>query len=254
MSPNLEAFQALLARMREEFLAELPERCDRLDELILTLEKTPDNRDAFNELYRGAHSLKGSGGTHGLSIITTLCHQLENHLTETDAKHGFGAAFASRALAYVDLLRRAETLAQQANPNYSEIETELEALRQAGLQSRKVGLIAESSPMMARFYQQALGEMPLQLTLVDNGLAALERLLHEHYDFVIVGREIKELNGIAMIVALRSSQVRNQHIPAVLVSSKLDSVPDYATFSATILRDKNLADNLVAAVQGVLKK
>lgn len=252
MTANLEAFQALLAKMRNEFLGELPERCDRLDELILTLEKSPDNRDAFDELYRGAHSLKGSGGTHGLSIITTLCHQLENHLTETDAKHGFGAAFASRALAYVDLLRQVESIAQQSNPNYSAIEADLEALRQEGLQSRKTGLIAESSAMMAALYQQALGEMPLQLTLVDNGLAALERLLHEHYDFVIVGREVRELNGIAMIVALRSSQVHNQNIPAILVSSKLGSVPDHAGFSATIARDKNLADNLVAAVQAMV--
>jgi len=252
MSTNLEAFQALLARMREEFLAELPRRCDRLDELILTLEKDPGNHESFDELYRGVHSLKGSGGTHGLSIITTLCHQLENHLTETDAKHGFGAAFASRALAYVDLLRQVENIARQNNPNYSAIEADLEALRQEGLQSRKTGLIAESSPMMAALYQQALGHMPLKLTLVDNGLTALERLLHEHYDFVIVGREVRELNGIAMIVALRSSQVGNQNIPAVLVSSKLGSVPDHAGFSATIARDKNLADSLVAAVQAMV--
>lgn len=253
MNTNLEAFQALLARMREEFLAELPERCNRLDDLTLILENSPDERNAFDELFRGVHSLKGSGGTHGLSIITTICHQLENLLTETDAKHGFGSAFATISLAYIDLLRRAEESARQPNPNFAAIESALDTLRQSGLQSRKSGLIAESSPMMAAMYQQLLAEFPVQLTLVENGLSALERLLHEHYDFVIVGRELKELNGIAMIVALRSSQVRNQLIPAVLVSSKLDSVPDYAGFKATILRDKNMADNLLAAVQGVLK-
>jgi chemotaxis protein histidine kinase CheA len=225
-----------------------------LDELILKLEKAPEDLNSFAELYRGVHSLKGSGGTHGLSIITTLCHQLESYLSETDAKHGFDTAFASRSLAYVDLLRRVELIAQQTSPNYSAIESDLETLRQAGLQSRKTGLIAESSPMMAALYQQALGKMPLQLTLVDNGLAALERLLQEHYDFVIVGREVKELNGIAMIVALRSSQVRNQNIPAILVSSNLDAVPDHAGFGATILRDKNVADNLVVAVQAVLSR
>jgi len=76
MTTNMEAFQALLEGMRADFLAELPERCDSFDESILALEKSPDDREAFNELYRGVHSLKGSGGTHGLSIITTLCHQL----------------------------------------------------------------------------------------------------------------------------------------------------------------------------------
>lgn len=252
MIANLEAFQGLLAKMRDEFLAELSERCNRLDDLIMMLENAPDNRAAFDELYRSVHSLKGSGGTHGLSVITTLCHQLENHLTETDAKQGFGTAFASRALAYVDLLRRVEIIGQQNNPNYSPIEVEIEALRQSGLQSRKIGLIAESSPLMVQFYQQALKDFPLQLFPVDNGLSALERLLHEHYDFVIVGREMKELNGVAMVVALRSSQVLNQNIPAILVSSKLGSVPAYANFAATISRDQNLADNLSAAVRGVL--
>jgi CheY-like chemotaxis protein len=252
MNANMDAFQALLAKMRDEFLCELPERCDRLDKLILALEKTPNNRDAFNELYRGVHSLKGSGGTHGLSIITTLCHQLENHLTEADTRSEFGGVFASRALSYVDLLRRVETIAQQSNPDYLPVEAAMAALRQTSLQSRKIGLIAESSPMMVNFYQQALVELPLQLNTVANGLAALERLLHEHYDFVIVGREIRELNGIAIITALRASQVANQNIPAILVSSKLGSVPNHAAFNATILRDQNLAANLISAVQGVL--
>jgi CheY-like chemotaxis protein/HPt (histidine-containing phosphotransfer) domain-containing protein len=252
VKPNIEAFQALLAKMRDEFIVELAERCDKLDDLIMQLERSPESRHAFDELYRAVHSLKGSGGTHGLSIITTLCHQLENHLTEADAKREFTAAFASKALAYVDLLRRIEGISRQPTPDYSPIESEIEALRQSGLQSRKIGLIAETSPMMVAYYRQALHALPLQLTSVDSGLAALERLLHEHYDFLIVGRELKDLNGIAMVAALRSSQLNNQDIPAILVSSKLGAVPEHAGFSDTILRDQNLASHLVMAVKGML--
>jgi chemotaxis protein histidine kinase CheA len=97
MTANMDAFQALLASMREAFLDELPERCGHFDALILSLETSPDDREAFNELYRGVHSLKGSGGTHGLSIITTICHQLENLLSETEARQAFGTVFATRA-------------------------------------------------------------------------------------------------------------------------------------------------------------
>lgn len=114
---QLEAFQALLEGMRADFLAALPERCDRCDDLILTLEISPNDREAFNELYRSVHSLKGSGGTHGLSIITALCHQLENLISETDARRGFGEVFATRALAYVDLLRQVEQAAGQTHPD-----------------------------------------------------------------------------------------------------------------------------------------
>lgn len=253
MNANIEAFQQLLAKMRDEFLQELPERCDNLESLILALEKHPANRQAFNELYRSVHSLKGSGGTHGLSIITTLCHLLENHLTETDVAFGFNDTFASRALNFVDLLRRVQSIAQQGTPNYSSIEADIEVLRQAVLHSRKIVLVAEASPVMARFYQQALAKLPLHLYTVDNGLAALERLLHEHYDFIIAGREIKDLNGIAMIVALRASQSGNQNIPAILVSSSADPVPAHTKLYATILRDQHLAKNLTAVVQELLK-
>jgi len=252
MTVNMDAFQVLLKEMRKDFLAELPERCDNCDKLILTLEKAPDDREAFNELYRGIHSLKGSGGTHGFSIITSLCHQMENLLSDADAKGDFSEAFASRALAYVDLLRQIETLAKQDGPDYSTIEVELEALRQLTLQRRKAGLIAESSTMMAGLYQKALEALPLQLTVANDGMIALARLLHEPFDFVIVGRELKELNGIALMAALRSAQSPNQNIPAILVSSKRDAVPDHVRFSATLSRDQKLTVNLVVAVRAVL--
>lgn len=253
MTANMESFQALLAKMRDEFLGELPERCDSLDKLILVLEKSPDDSDIFNELYRGVHSLKGSGGTHGLSIITTICHQLENLLAETESKNFFDASFASRAFSYVDLLRRVETLSHQDNKNYSAIEAELEALRQSGLESRKSVLIVESSRLMSGLYQQALEVLPLKLTVEENGLTALARLLHETFDLVIVGRELKELNGVALMAALRTSQIRQHDIPAILISSKSGSVPEHVVFSANISRDKNLAANLLAAVQSILQ-
>lgn len=253
MNASLTAFQILLDNMRQEFIDGLPERCHSLEELILALEEAaPNNREIFNELYRSVHSLKGSGGTHGMSIITTLCHQLENALTEVESQQDFGKQFASGALAYVDLLRQVIVQARLDRPDYSGIECDLEMLHRSGLQSRKAGLIAESSSAMAGFYQQALTVLPVQLTVVDNGLTALERLLHESFDFVIVGRELKELNGIALIAALRASQGRNHRIPALLLTSRGNSLPDQAHFNAVISRDQKQAENLVAAVRQVL--
>jgi CheY-like chemotaxis protein len=120
------------------------------------------------------------------------------------------------------------------------------------LQRRKAGLIAESSSVMAGLYQKALETLPLQLTVVDDGLTALACLLHEPYDFVIVGGELKELNGMALMTAVRTAEARNQHIPAILVSSKRDAIPEHARFSAILSRDQQLAGNLVAAVRAVL--
>jgi CheY-like chemotaxis protein len=251
-SKNKDSFQALLANMRAEFLDEFPERCGHLEDLVLSLEKSPANQDTFNELYRKVHSLKGSGGTHGLSIVTTVCHQLETRLTDAAAKQDFGKAFVTVALAYVDMLRKIQRQALLEAQDFSEIEAELEALRKTTLQSRKAGLIAESSATMAGFYQHTLAALPVQLTVVNDGLTALERLLREPFDFVIVGRELKELNGIALMAALRASTTKNQKIPALLLTSRKDSIPVHARFSAVIARDTKQADNLIAEVKRVL--
>ena len=252
MSTNMESFQALLEGMRNDFLIELPERCDSFDALILALEQSGGERETFNELYRGVHSLKGSGGTHGLHIITTLCHQLESLLSECDQLQRFDEAFATHALAYVDLLRQIATTARQERPDYAAVEAQLNKLRHAILQSRKAVLIAESSVMMVKVYQMALEPLPLQITIEANGLTALERLLHEPFDLVIIGRELIALNGIALMAALRSSLVRNRDIPALLISSNPDNVPPYARFSQIILRDQLLPQNLLTAIEGLL--
>jgi HPt (histidine-containing phosphotransfer) domain-containing protein len=249
MTPHFEQFQALLHSLANAFLDELPERCQRIEARVLTLEQAPGSTDAFNELFREVHSLKGSGGTHGLKIVTSICHELENHLTEASLAQRSAPAFASRALAFVDLLSRVQGYALDGHEGYAELEAELDALRQDALCNRKAGLIAESSPLMVNLYEKALSPLPLRLTVVDDGLQALELLLHEPFDFVVVGRELKELNGIALMVALRAAQARNHRITAWLVSSNHAGIPDAAGFSAVLLRNQKLSENLLQVVK-----
>ena len=117
--------------------------------------------------------------------------------------------FATRALAYVDLLRQVAAIARLDKPDYSGIESECDRLRQLALQSRKAGLIVESSTMMSGLYKKALEKLPLKLTLADSRLTALGRLLREPFDFVVVSGELKDLNGIALMAALRASNKQN---------------------------------------------
>ncbi len=253
MTMNREIFEALLAQMRAEFLTELPDRCDDFEELILDLEQSGENRESFHSLYRGVHSLKGSGGTHGLPLITTICHQLENLLSETEARQVFDATFVEATLVFVDLLRQIEVAERQDPPDYSAIEAKLEEQRAMSLQQRRPVLVIESSKVMAGLCQKALEEMDLQLTLVDDGLVALGRLLNESYELIIVGRELKTLNGIPLMAALRNTQCRNHNAPALLLTNRQDDIPEYVAFHAVISRDRYLSENLRDAVRHILK-
>jgi len=253
MSTSLEEFQYLLQGMRSAFLDELAERCDNLDNLILSLEKTGGSKSVFDETYRQVHSLKGSGGMHGLGIITTTCHHLEGVLTAAAAAEIFDSNFVDCALAYVDILRKIEAPGRLENPDYTSIEAELESLRRSKLKSLKAGLIAESSGMMSKMYQKSLSSKQVQLVAVNNGMLALERLLREPFDFAIIGRELKELNGIAVIAALRVSQSVNQNIPVILVTSKSDNIPEFVRFNAVLYKDKNLPGKLLTALSSLVE-
>jgi chemotaxis protein histidine kinase CheA len=249
---GMSAFQQMLDGLRHDFLCQLSERCDSMDSWILRLVKSPGDREVFHALYRVIHSLKGVGGTHGLAIITAICHQLENVLCEADERHCFDETFSVRALKFVDLLRAVEVVARQEEPDFSVIEAALHEHRKLTLQHRKPVMIADSSKMMTGLYQHVLASLPLQVTSVDAGLQALERLLIEPFELLIIGRELKALNGLALIAALRASNSRNREIPVLLITSGTDAVPEHLHVNCVVHRNQTLSSRLLASAAALL--
>jgi len=62
------------------FLEESAENIDNLNQLLLELEKDPGNKEVINEIFRGAHTLKGMSATMGYNNIAELTHNMENML------------------------------------------------------------------------------------------------------------------------------------------------------------------------------
>jgi chemotaxis protein histidine kinase CheA len=247
----------LLEQLKATFIAELPERCSQLEALALALGNQPANLDVYEELYRKVHSLKGSGGTHGLPIISQICHQLEDYLN-SQGNAGAGVAspsFTDTCLQYIDLLTSTARIAREQRPDFSPIEQALEHIHQELLQNRYSGLIVESSQVMALMCRDALADLPVELSLMDNGLAALERLLHKRFDFLITGKSLETLNGAALISALRASESINRNIKVVMLTSasKTDlppgGRPDYL-----LHRDARLPENLNQTVRQLLNE
>ncbi len=68
------------------FLADMEEQVDALNRAVLALEKSNQDPEILNQLFRIAHTLKGSSATMGLEIISNLTHKMENILDEV--RHG----------------------------------------------------------------------------------------------------------------------------------------------------------------------
>ncbi|MBP7264723.1 MAG: chemotaxis protein CheA [Spirochaetia bacterium] len=64
----------------KDFFAEARSQVDALEQNILVLENDPGNRDAVDEIFRAAHTLKGGAATVEMSELAEFTHVLEDLL------------------------------------------------------------------------------------------------------------------------------------------------------------------------------
>lgn len=245
MKSKLDKFQSLLDDMRNSFIEELPERCDKIERLVFNLEKSYE-KDIFDDIYRHVHSLKGSGGIHGFLIVTTICHQFENRLSEYH--DGLNSQKASCIYAYIDLLRNVADLEQRGVKDFSSIEQKLSEIQATLRQHRYAILIAESSKMIKELYKTLFSAFPVQCTFVDDGISALRHLTQEEFDIFIVAGELSCLNGIAVCLALRASESKNKDVNTILVTSRTQSIPHYAEINHVLPRNANFVKQLTTII------
>ncbi len=251
---TLPDVQAMLRQLRENYLAELDEKLGDIESDLLALERTERFADVFERLYRKVHSLKGSAGTYGLPIITKICHQLEEHLNlfPNNASKP-SREVLDRCLAHIDLMRKAQDQAKTGGEHFNDIEDELSTLRNLLLGDRYSVLIVETSKVNIKLCTGIMKRYPVQVTVVDNGYQALEHLLQHKYHLLITGLEVKMLNGLALVAAVRMSARGNQDIQAILLSSsKLPPFKRNVDPNYLVARDSKFAENLGSAIDSCI--
>ena len=96
----------IMKGLLETFLVEADDLIELLDAGLLDLERDPDSKETIDEVFRAAHTLKGSSGLFDLTHLTRLTHAAEDLL---DAVRGGGLALTPEMiddlLAVCDLVR-----------------------------------------------------------------------------------------------------------------------------------------------------
>src|ERR1044071_4563613 len=64
------------------FLAEVDELLQRVEESLVDLERAPDDEGLLNEIFRTAHTIKGSSATIGHTRMAALTHAMETRLDD----------------------------------------------------------------------------------------------------------------------------------------------------------------------------
>ena len=243
--------QTMLRQLRENYLAEMDEKLGAVESDLLALERSEHFAEAFERAYRKLHALKSDASAYGLSIISKICYQLEEHFTlfaHDPAK--LTREVLDRCVAHIGLMRKAQEKAQQGSEHFNDIEDQLNTLRGTFLGERFSALIVETSKVNIKLCTEIMKGYPAHVTVMDNGYQALERLLLQKYHLLITGLEVKLLNGLALVAAVRASSRGNQDMQAILLSSsKLPPFKRNVDPNFIVPRDNQFAANLACAIE-----
>ncbi len=238
-----QQFLHLLAGLRHDFLADLHDRCQLIESLLLQLEHEYDHLH-FEELYREIHSLKGSGGTHGIGLITNICHLFEDYLSQAKQAQSFEPELVQAGLNMIDMLRSLGKLMLQANPEVQSIELQLQQLRlQLHAQTANI-LVVESSRSTCQILDQLLSPKGFRLVFCDDSLQALGRLIHEPFDLMLLAGACKPMNSNALLAALGQLDGPNRQLRVLVMSSKGNELGKWPNVRAIISRDQSLFEQL----------
>ena len=250
-SVNIEA---MLAELRVGYIAELPTRLEEIEDIILNLQKTASFVEDYQELYRHIHSVKGSAGTHGLHIISRICHVLEDKVTEIEgAQESFSNEMLAEWLVFIDLLRTALDLIRNSVVDFTEVEAELERLSGLGVIYEFKCMVIMDSELHRKLVLSAFDKYPIKFRFENNGYDALGILLKESYDVLITNMEVSDLQGLPVISALRLSNSQNKDIPSILLTSrKVASTGKKIAPNYIVQKNADLIENLNIAARNIM--
>lgn len=64
----------------EGFLTETTELLEKMDDDLVTLEKSPDNMELLNSIFRSIHTVKGASSFLGFELLVKITHKTEDVL------------------------------------------------------------------------------------------------------------------------------------------------------------------------------
>lgn len=99
------------------FIAESRDLLDEMERGLFVLEKTPDDPELLNSVFRAAHTIKGSAGLFALEAIVAFTHTTENLLDALrKGEVAVNAELINDLLQVVDILREMLDQAERKEP------------------------------------------------------------------------------------------------------------------------------------------
>lgn len=253
-TPAVSLPENLNEQFRRAFIEALPEQLGEVERLIRALDSRNDLRAALGELFLAIHRIKGSAGTFGLQILAAICHPFEDVVQEASNVGKLDEDFLPLALDYLTLLGQSAESIGVGRENYDHTEQQLIALHDRAFRRRFSIAVAVDSRMLIEFCRQAAKSLNAHMVEFVDSLNALQRVLSEPFNAIVVSSEMYPMRGEALVAAVKLSHRHGQGLKTILLSSNKDKVgwvkrevdPDFV-----VLRDKDCLPRLLETLTAI---
>ena len=155
-----------MSEYKGEFVNEAREHLEILNQSLLDLEHDQSNTDLLNNIFRAAHTLKGSSATMGYTNVNTLTHRMENVLDAI--RQGVAEATSATMDTLFDCFDTLEIMVdaidsdEVSDVDVSELASRLEALLTEGVENGRESIEAADVAETVATVETISGEAALQ--------------------------------------------------------------------------------------------
>ncbi|NRA65520.1 MAG: Hpt domain-containing protein [Pseudobacteriovorax sp.] len=200
----------------QEFLDQLSENLDQCESGAAT----DVDKGYLESNLRTLHSDKGAAAALGFTLIVEAIHQIEDMLISCQK----GNSLQTETLfKYIDFLRSIIRISLDDSFSKSEYLQQYEQLRSSFRELRSLGqrvrmLVVDKSSTTVFVMKEEFKTLDVEIVLCSSGLDAINKVLHESFSIVVAGGQVRDLDGIALLAALRLN-AETTSIKTVLITS-----------------------------------
>ncbi|MBT3981261.1 MAG: response regulator [Bacteriovoracaceae bacterium] len=225
-----------------QFIESIQEKVGVVEKCILALQNESGSTEALNTLKRELHTIKGTSGSFGLMMGTTISHVFEDFLNSCCEKEDDLSDHVDSFLKYMDLLSEFFEHAKLVDPpDDIAFRNKLDKLIKLDSASEHRVLIVEKTRVVANVYREYFTEKGIFVSIVESGYQALGRILNENFDSIITCLESGEIDGINLVQILEVMKKRPKGVILVTSNQKFE---DTEIFDKVFLKSPNITSKI----------
>jgi len=241
--------EAVLRKLRQEYIDSSQDMLADLEGLLGRIDRDDGGDEAFMDLRRHIHTIKGQGGTFGFPLITRIAHMLEDYI-ETLPEINGDALYDIQV--FIDQI--AAIIDRGESPPDTEAQSILSTLpcaRSGAFTDQIVkdlrALVVMPSGLQRKIIGQELVSCGFRLSFADSAVSGLEAALAFPPHVVFASMEIKGFTGGELAGVFHSVRTLMGAKFILLTSYDFDDgrLKDIPVGTEILHKDANFAEKLV---------